>query len=245
MALTEGPTSPIYTGDGEDTEITYVYKMDKAENHEQYVPAKNSPNPEGAGYFRKWERRSQPGYDIFTRTYGKFLASGSYVSRKSGDTECEPSTNVLEKPLESSPNYRAKWNWDLYAATEALPVPAWWDTATDTDDDIVSGGASSGYLWAKSYPGEGWYKIKTRTKPGQEVFYVPSFTVVERTYYRKKTDAQAVLQTVATKVEPVEKFGYTTGEWLVLLADLFFDGKFWVATVTYQHADEWDSDLYS
>ncbi len=83
----------------------------------------------------------------------------------------------LPLPLEKAPKYRTQWNHYLFAKKGSTSVPSWWNasrSATDPDPEK--------YRWGESIsdiPGDGWFVLKSPTKPGVTTFEVAVYVVTE------------------------------------------------------------------
>jgi|OM-RGC.v1.009736350 hypothetical protein len=250
------PPSPSYTGIGgassDEQEVTYTLQLSIG-SWTSYVPNGGSSDTDdelGTVYFKAYRHRTVPGqYELLDLTYSTVQQGGgaSLSIHFDNDEEYLIDTDTLEKPLENHPDYETRWNYDLYQRNDlngAVPTtPGWHSSATDTA--ITNSDPAYVYQWAKSNLGDNWTCIQTRTKPGVEAYLVPSPVVTYRFWHSDKSTAEAALETVGTKTDPGEKFGYTTEEWLVTRAHVEPDGKHWRATVEYTAADEWDGDLYT
>lgn len=151
--------------------------------------------------------------------------------------------------------YLSNWNYALAAApnnTDA--VPSWWATATNliisnTDD-------RKKWAWIKDendvmqlpqLNGKYWSLAKEKTKPGVEAINYCFYEIVESGKHKTKADAAWIATKTPNTVQTpsMGTFGITGGEWLCLPNSVFFDGKNWIAQVTYLHTPtKWDRDLY-
>jgi hypothetical protein len=173
----------------------------------------------------------------------KEVASGSGMSfgRQEAETVSTMTIGTIEAPIEKASGYKTKWNYDLYAKTSGASTPGWWTTATDRSD-----ADGSTYLWSKINPGNSYYKIEDRTKPGRESYFIPAPIAQDRTSYKSQTSANTAASTAGSIGTPTNKFGLTTGTWLVVSTNIYFEDRMWIVEKEYQHdPNTWDTDLYS
>jgi hypothetical protein len=86
--------------------------------------------------------------------------------------------------------------------------------------------------------------IRKPTKPAIEYYIRPSPVVVERKRYSRYNNAINNITRTGVLKKPDRVFGYTDGKWLVVSSSVAFDGRKWVVETRYQHALDWDLDLY-
>lgn len=235
--LVEQPDSPRITIESGERSYTQVFKCDHG-TAEDHIPADGSAGP--YGYYRKCEIQSAPGYDTLLITYdSEKLTAGGTIMRRNNETVWTAHAGTFEKPLEMRTGYKSKWNYSLWCVNVGAATPAFWNT-----DTACESGTGSLWLWSKTHPGSGWYKIKDPIKPGQESFVVHCLVVVKQQYFRRKVKAEAVLVGVGKLSTPTEVFGVEVGEWLITDCFLREEGKFWVTTTEYTWANSWDHDFY-
>lgn len=119
-------------------------------------------------------------YSISYDHSGTASGTGSAYGAKSS----ELSMSILSLPIESKAGYRKKWNNNFYATKKGIVVPAWWDTATNSNDYVSNTSNEYDgrlmtpsttkvfYAWAASKSecpvlnGVGaWFKVRSMTKP--------------------------------------------------------------------------------
>jgi len=90
------------------------------------------------------------------------------------------------------------------------------------------------------------------TKPGVSSYDFPIYELTEKSKHINKSKAAWAVTKKAGKIatpdngdfDIVSKFG---GNWLCEGGTVSFDGRYWIATVTYVHSPDsngWDADLY-
>jgi hypothetical protein len=252
--LIERADSPQINGVGNERTITRIFNVSKGVDIDLYIPQKNSLSPDGDGYFQNATQKSAPGYDIVTFTYVASFATPNNKERgrRNNSIEYDFNINIVEKPLETHPDYRTKWNYDLYgwsANTTPPSAPAFWTSATDKSGaDGVA--ASGGFYWGQTRPPdpkEGyWHKIKDRTKAGVEAYIIPQPVITARKFCKSEDVAVAFLPSTIAKSAPGNTFGWSSSDakWLKSPVGIQNDGEFFVAHVEYQYADSWDSEIY-
>lgn len=234
-----------YTGESGNRRVSYVYRPPAASWY-SLVPAFNSTvtDPQlGTVYFKTWKCDPIPDDDAYVRLTMEYSVDWSGIvggEKEDNDDLWLPVPSVYDSPLESHPDYFAKWNHDLYRAKgKDDATPAWASNARNLDDaDGVT------FQWAKESPGDAWEKVQTKTKPGVETWYRPAFAVQYHFWHATYATVVAALKTVGTLQTPSETFGYS-GDWLVTAVTINEDGKKYRGTVEFTHAADWDSDLYS
>lgn len=260
MAITglEHPTSPQKSLDSSGN-IVYVRRFQYARDDawEADMPAVGDFDAT-YGYFRGYRSSfPNPAYLTVELTYD---SEGTVVnfSPADGDTEYWAETKGEEVPLEFSPNYRTKWNYNLYAVADGKAArttadfpggAAGYNAATDLSD--LNG--NDEFKWSKGDPGIDWLLVAGKEKPGQEFFLRPARVVFRRDYHRTQVAAENDLQTVGTLLDPPELFGLsastpTVKRWLVSSSNTQYDGKYLVTETEYLYSastDGWDQDLYS
>lgn len=161
-----------------------------------------------------------------------------------------PASTPLELPLERAPNYRAKWNNDLYLLTPEGDPPAaapnQWETAT-TPGTFTD----NGFTWAiaESSPGDGWELFIYRTKPGQQAFIWYSYTMTETLYFRSLSRAVSAQKLSGTLAAPgyAGPFEKDPEKWLVQSSAVQESGEdlFALNSVYLYAPDGWDTDTYT
>ena len=158
--------------------------------------------------------------------------------------------NMLSLPLEAHPKYLTNWNYFLAGAPDTA-TPAWWESATDI---VLDDAQSKQYAWIKStseipvVEGVKWHILETPQKPGVESFDVGVYSITETAKFRSAKQAgQMVANTLNTIGAPENTFGITGGDWKCDDATVSWDGKRWLATLTWTRSGDdlgWDSDFY-
>lgn len=152
----------------------------------------------------------------------------------------------LPLPLEKAPKYRTQWNHYLFAKKGSTSIPSWWNasrSATDPDPEK--------YRWGESIsdiPGDGWFVLKSPTKPGVTTFEVAVYVVTESIKCNSENTAGNYVRSKLNKItSPHHTFGSNL-EWKCDDAEVSKSGKAWIASLTYTSAGNsrgWDKDLYS
>ena len=160
--------------------------------------------------------------------------------------------SVRTLPLAGHPAYRMRWDHQLIAAPGVSAVPSWWSTATT--EAIASESDRLNYRWQK--PGDtpirtaagSWSILKTPTKPGTESFDWATYTITERARFRSDRAAGRMIAGKLNQIgKPVTTFGITGGNWKCGDAGVSWNGRCWVATLSWSRSsgdDGWDADLY-
>lgn len=147
---------------------------------------------------------------------------------------------ALEKPLETHPDYRTLWNYNLVLKKGQEADPPEWALEAKTLE------AEEFFKWVKDEVPENYNLCDgyERQLPGVESYILPSPVVESTLYYSDIRNAYDALKTVGTKTAPEKTFGYDGGEWLVMGADISKEGKKWAVRVSYQWAQKWEDKLY-
>jgi len=172
---------------------------------------------------------------------------------------CTLDTGVMSVPLESLENYRTNWNYYLItsASTDEDVIPPFWETEKTT---IIPEAYSGDYRWIKNISdlpteknpetGVSWEIVKEPTKPGVEAVDRITAVVTETCYFRTDKQASNFVVGRLNKIKaayPTDTFGIVGGNWKCDRATVNWNGKKWVATLTYTHSGDdkgWDKDLY-
>ena len=159
---------------------------------------------------------------------------------------------VRTLPLARHPAYRMCWDHQLIAAPGTSAVPSWWATATS--EAITPESDERIYRWQK--PGDTpirtavghWHILKAPTKPGAETFDWATYTITERARFRSDRAAGRMIAGKLNQIgKPVTTFGITGGSWKCGDAGVGWNGRCWVATLSWSRSaddDGWDADLY-
>ena len=164
-----------------------------------------------------------------------------------GAKSCRLRGGMLSRPLEAHPDYRTCWNHYLFAADDVNTIPDWYDTATDT---IIPANDRDNYYWAK-HPdpdADGFTLIAGPAKPGIDSFDTAVYTVTETARFRSASTAGAMVARKLNRIgTPTQTFGNSNGNWKCDDAEVSWNGKFWLAKLTWTRSgddDGWDEDLY-
>lgn len=240
-----------YTPDGRTFTLTYFGTRAEMETQQEAeVPASQLPKD------NKWtlasSRVSQDSPEVwiceFRYTTGE---DGNYVEAPSpawGKKSATLSGSMLSLPLEAADGYRACWNYYLCAAP-GTPVPSWWGTA---EDCILSGENIKKYMWVKTVgevptvDGTHWIILKAPEFPGVDSVDKAVYSVTETARHRS---AKSAGKDVANKLNKIAKpdndFGIKGGDWKCDDAQVSWNGKYWLSTLTWTHSPTgWNKELY-
>ena len=173
-----------------------------------------------------------------------------------GAKTCTLNGGMLSIPIENHKNYLAKWNHYLFAKAgengEEPSVPDWWETATDT---VMTAAMRRNYAWGSAYSdapateGETWTCIGEPSKPGVNSYDVGTYQITEVARFRSMEAAGKMIQNLLNTIcMPAYTFGITGGDWKCDGASVSYNGKYWLATLTYTRSGDeggWDDDLYA
>lgn len=167
-------------------------------------------------------------------------------SAEYGKKSAQLKGSMLSLPLETAKNYRTKWNHYLVAVAGTDTIPGWYESATTA---VLSSAVAEKYRWVKSLgemPAK-WHSLKEPTKPGVEQREVSTYTVTETARFRSaKAAGRMVAKTLNQIGKPVEDFGNDVGNWKCDDATVAWNGKYWLATLTWTlsgDAKGWDREL--
>lgn len=170
--------------------------------------------------------------------------------REEAETEYTLEDGGLDTPIENHPSYRTIWNYHLSGAPGVTAAFTGYLNATDTTP-----ASQSLYRWIKEPTelkeadgGGTWTILVNKSKPGVDSYIRPAPAVVMRKFYAGKTSADTAVEsyTVGEIKAPGNAFGITGGSWLIMDVGVVPDGRYWVATVRYQHDSKgWDTDIYA
>lgn len=186
--------------------------------------------------------------DVPNTAYGK----------KSARLDC----GVMSVPIENLPEYLMNWNHYLMARIDsedsAYPTtPDWWETA-DYEDRIPVADRPD-FRWVKDAAecpldadsnGKYWVIIEYPTKPGVTCVDMATYRIVESVKCKTaKSAGQYAANIINTITTPNERLGISksAGNWKCDGASVSYNGKAWIATMTYtmtSNSDGWDEDLY-
>ena len=175
----------------------------------------------------------------------------SVPAREWGKKVCHLRGATLSKPLEAHPNYRTCWNHGLFAAPGTDALPGWFATAADT---LIPAADAGKYLWCRTaadapYSGNlRWRQLAAPVKPGAESYDLAAYTVIETARFRTAARAGKMAAGALNRLgTPSNTFGITGGNWKCGDAEVRWDGKCWLARLTWTHSgygQSWDGDLY-
>lgn len=171
-----------------------------------------------------------------------------------GKKSAQLSCGMLSMPLESHPDYRANWNYYLGARDDVLQIPAWWKDAKNL---LLEGDDAEKFKWIKSVgelppgkdaDGRTWRIMAEPQKPGMESYDVATYQVTESAKFPSPARAGKMICGKLNRISsPDQTFGITGGNWKCDSASVSWNGKYWIATLSYTrsgNAEGWDGDLY-
>ena len=177
--------------------------------------------------------------------------SVSVPPRDWGKRSCRLRGTTLSRPLESHPAYRTRWNHCLCASPGTSGLPDWYENATDTR---IPAADANKYCWCRSSADaprddDGrWTVLAAPAKPGVESYDTAAYTVIETARFRTAARAgQMVSDTLNRFGTPENTFGISGGRWKCDDAEVSWNGKCWVARLTWTRGSggsNWDTDLY-
>ena len=174
----------------------------------------------------------------------------SRPERNWGVRNCQLRVTMLSRALESHPDYRTRWNHRLCAAPGVVTLPDWYYTATTT---LIPAAAAERYCWSSSAsepPQDAsgvWQVLAEATKPGIDSYDAAAYTVVETARFRTATTAGRMVADVLNRIgTPANTFGISGGSWKCDDAEVSWNGKCWIARLTWTRSDGsgWDPELY-
>jgi hypothetical protein len=173
-------------------------------------------------------------------------APAARIKSQEGQAEYSLDDGGLEKPIETHPSYKTCWNYYLAKiTTEAADSFTDWDLQTGL---LIASNYVESFRWVKGQSDcpEGWVICQDAKKPGVESYLMPAPVVQESIPYSTESRAGAAAATMAKRLAPKKRFGLPDGadHWLVVSASVRKDGRYWVATKSYQYADSVDADIY-
>ena len=171
-------------------------------------------------------------------------------SREWGKRSCQLRGSTLSRPLETHPDYRTKWNHCLCAAPGTTALPAWY---TQADDTLIPAADADKYCWCRTpyeapYGDDGrWTMLAAPVKPGVDSYELAAYTVVETARFRSAEQAGRMVAGSLNRIgSPANTFGISGGSWKCGDAAVSWNGKCWIARLTWTRSenDDWDADLY-
>ena len=164
-----------------------------------------------------------------------------------GAKSCRLTGGMLSNDLNIHPDYRANWDHFLLAKGTST-VPAWWATATDISLSVSD---ASTYQWSRgedNFDKDTWRVLKKPTKPGVRSYDLATYNIVESARFRNASAAGSMIQGKLNKIgTPSNTFGITGGNWKCERAEVYWSGKYWLATLEWVRSvdnDGWDTTLY-
>ena len=175
----------------------------------------------------------------------------SVPARGWGQKVCQLRGATRSQPLEYHPDYRTRWNHGLFAAPGTTALPAWYAEASDT---LIPAADAEKYLWCRSSAeapysgGVRWRQLAAPAKPGLESYDMTAYTVIETARFRTAARAGRMAAGALNRLgTPSNTFGVTGGSWKCDDAEVRWNGKCWIARLTWTHSGDgrdWDSELY-
>lgn len=217
----------------------------------------------GKGYLQSF-RKSQ-GNGIFWELEVEYKTTQNVDSSNDdgntivGKKSATLSVRNIQMPLQHLPNYKTNWNYYLACRasnSSSLPyAPDWWYTASNSYISIAD---RPKYNWVKSpselplekdSEGKYWFILKQPKKPGVQYYDLSCFVVNISAKYGSATAAGNAISKNINKIStPEQTFGLTGGNWKMDQASIQYDGKYWIANMTYTKSGDslgWDTDIYT
>ena len=185
-------------------------------------------------------------------TWGPYVTGGEISNEplaEYGKKSAQLEGGLLSLPLESHPDYRTRWKYYLAAVSGITEIPAWHETATGT----VTGDPN--YRWfatPSDLPPDGSYEIIAEPEmPGVTNYDMATYVIRESVKCRTMSSAGNVVRGHLNRIiSPDHDFGIASsvgGNWKCDGANVSYDGKNWIAHLTYTlSGDEkgWDRRIY-
>ena len=172
-----------------------------------------------------------------------------------GDKSSQLEGGLLQNPLENHPNFKTNWKYYLCTTLTEGAIPSWWETANDTISPDPN------YKWVETLAelpqtadanGKTWYELAAPTMPGVTHYDIATYIIRESVKCRSASTAgNIVCGKLNAITSPGEDFGIASavgGEWKCDGANIRWDGKNWIADLTYTLSGDssgWDERLYS
>ena len=237
------------TRDGEGRTSTYTYCGSRSEM-ETLAAAHTIGEAGSSGRLKELKLRHKEDTIWECELVYEVNADGSAVDapdRSWGARSCRLRGSMLSRPLETHPEYRAKWNHFLFARSGITAIPAWYEEAADT---LIPAADRDKYFWFRD-PGaadDTLVLLAEPTKPGIESFDIAVYTVTETARFRTASAAGAMVASKLNRLgTPSETFGNSGGNWKCDDAEVSWNGKYWLARLSWTssaNSDGWDEDLY-
>ena len=241
ISAPERPDSGAIENQGQGRILVRRYTYRKDFNWEAEMPAIGATG-EGGLYFRGYRSIPDPAYAVVELTWG---VADSY-QHKSGDDiwtfDAQPEERDIELHTTAAgvKDFLMLWKYDLWeVAGGPAAAPGWATTAKDPSD-----ADGKTYLWSQEHPGDGWFRVAMRTKPGIESYYHPRFVSRLDQYRSSYATAAGLKGAVGTRVTPTQTFSVSTGNWLVTGTSLKQGNGLWCASIEYTNGN-WDTDVYA
>ena len=161
---------------------------------------------------------------------------------------------LLQNPLENHADFRTNWKYYLVTTLTDGAIPSWWETATD----VIS--PDPNYRWVETLAelpqtadanGKTWRELVAPTMPGVTHYDLATYIIHESVKYRSAKEAGNIVRGKLNRItSPLEDFGIAAevgGEWKCDGAKARWDGKNWIADLTYTLSGDstgWDKRLY-
>ena len=235
--------------DSEKRTSTYLYYGSRSEM-DALAAAHTVGEVGGAGRLTSLKLRRREGTVWECELAYELNADGTSADapdRRWGVKSCRLRGGMISRPLEAHPAYRTMWNHYLFSASGVTTVPAWRATATDT---LVPAADRENYAWGKCLADApaGFKPLAAPAKPGVESFDTAVYTVTETARFRSASAAGAMVAAKLNRIgAPTETFGNSNGNWKCDDAEVSWNGKYWLAKLSWTRSDNddgWDEDLY-
>ena len=240
------------SSDTDGTRTSYVYHGTRSEM--EALAAEHSVDETGPdGWLRTirvYQREGAVWECEFRYEAPEEWASISVPSRNWGSKSCQLRGAMLSRPLESHPEYRTKWNHGLCAASGTTELPSWYEDATDT---AIPAADVARYCWCRSaseIPSDEdgrWILLAAPAKPGVTSYDVATYTITETARFRSASTAGRMVAGTINRIgSPSSTFGITGGNWKCDDAEVSWNGRYWLARLTWTRSDGdgWDEELY-
>ena len=185
-------------------------------------------------------------------TWGPYVVNGEISGEplaEYGKKSSQLEGGLLSIPLENHPDFVMCWKYYLAARKGVTDVPDWHETAKEAN------ASDSDYRWVTNpmeLPPDGsWHILKYPQMPGVTNYDMATYVIRESVKCRTMNIAGNEVRGKLNRiVSPDYDFGIASkvgGNWKCDSANVNYDGKNWVAHLTYTlSGDEkgWDKRLY-
>ncbi len=169
-----------------------------------------------------------------------------------GKKSAQLSGGMLSLPLSALSNYRMRWDHYIYCApgktAEAQKI---WTAATTP---LIEGSAADYCTWSKDYvpymmvKNVRWRCASVLEMPGVNSVDVATYAVTETARFRSAKSAGKMVAGSLNRIgAPDETFGIKDGNWKCDSASIRYNGKCWLATLTWTRSGDsrgWNAKLY-